>query len=304
MSGTRQRFLWALALAALALVALVLVVALPLLADAALEAGHDLLRLCRHPFRPHYMAPETAVAVLLVVPAVVLLARFTRGALLIAGRTHAATGRLLVGRLPVLPEWIAAVAAAAGVNGRLDVIEASERLAFCHGLLRPRIVLSMALCAILDHDELTAVLLHEDHHRRRREPLRIVLLGALAHALSFMPPVGVILGQARTEMEIAADRAAVARTGSTRALARALLKVLPPAGEAEFFDSPALAVSALSAAAARIDALGGGATATLRPLGRGYFAAVGGPLISGLAGLYALAAQANLHGFVHGCHLT
>jgi Zn-dependent protease with chaperone function len=61
--------------------------------------------------------------------------------------------------------------------------------AFCIGLLRPRVYVSRATLEFLDDDELEAVLAHEVHHARRRDPLRLLAARALADGLFFLPLV-------------------------------------------------------------------------------------------------------------------
>ena len=93
------------------------------------------------------------------------------------------------------------------------------------GLLQPRVMVTAGLIDRLDDTELAAVLAHERHHLRRRDPLRLLLLNALAGAM-FMFPVAAILRQRwKARIELAADRAAVA-VAPRGALASALLAVL------------------------------------------------------------------------------
>jgi len=94
--------------------------------------------------------------------------------------------------------------------------------AFCAGWLRPRIYVSAGTVERLNASELEAVVAHEQHHRRRRDPVRILLLDVLADALFFLPALGVAACRYRALAEVAADEAAVRRSGRER-LASALL---------------------------------------------------------------------------------
>jgi beta-lactamase regulating signal transducer with metallopeptidase domain len=71
--------------------------------------------------------------------------------------------------------------------------------------------------------ELRTVLIHERHHRRWRDPLRLMLLRVLEHALPGLPGLPRIAERYAALAEVAADEAALARTGDRRGLARALL---------------------------------------------------------------------------------
>lgn len=107
-----------------------------------------------------------------------------------------------------------------------------ERLwAMSYGFARPRIAVSTGLCARLSDDELEAVLLHEEHHRRSHEPLRILLASVARSVLWFLPPAGRLLSVYRKCSELAADAYAMERVGA-HPLARALWKLRGGAGRA------------------------------------------------------------------------
>lgn len=114
----------------------------------------------------------------------------------------------------------------------------------CMGFLRPRVVVSSALLEVLGHDELVAVLAHEERHRRRRAPLRRLLARATVRAFFYLPALGDLLASHLVEEEIVADRESLALVGK-RPLLRALTKLsrtAHPGGVAPAFGD----VSALS----------------------------------------------------------
>jgi hypothetical protein len=106
---------------------------------------------------------------------------------------------------------------------RASVVDADEPQAFCIGLLRPRIYISRATLELLDDDERAAVLAHEAHHARRRDPLRLLVARALADGLFFLPAVRRVPERYAALAELAADDAAATKAGGRRALASALL---------------------------------------------------------------------------------
>lgn len=115
------------------------------------------------------------------------------------------------------------------IAGELDaravrLFESSRPQAFCAGLLRPRVFLSAAARDRLCDTELRAVLAHEDHHVRRRDPLRLFAARVLADALFFVPALSRLERRYAELAELAADEAAVRAAGSA-ALASALLKL-------------------------------------------------------------------------------
>ena len=128
------------------------------------------------------------------------------------------------------------------------LIDSSEPHAFCAGYLRPRVYLSRGAWDELDPDELRAVLAHESHHVRRRDPLRLLAARALADALFFLPILRRSSERYAALGELAADEAAVAASGGHGPLASALLK---------FSESPSHPAAVVALAPERVDHLMG-----------------------------------------------
>jgi Zn-dependent protease with chaperone function len=95
--------------------------------------------------------------------------------------------------------------------------------AFCAGLWRPRLYLSDATLTVLTDPELDAVLAHEEHHLRHRDPLRIFFARVLSEALFFLPVLRRLSERYAALAELAADAAAVRRTNDPAPLASALV---------------------------------------------------------------------------------
>jgi Zn-dependent protease with chaperone function len=95
--------------------------------------------------------------------------------------------------------------------------------AFCAGFARPRIYLSTGALGLLSDTERAAVIAHEAHHARRRDPLRLLVMRALADGLFFLPALRRLADRYRALAELAADEAAVRATRDSHALASALL---------------------------------------------------------------------------------
>jgi Zn-dependent protease with chaperone function len=96
--------------------------------------------------------------------------------------------------------------------------------AFCAGLLRPRIYISTGALRALAPEELEAVLAHEAHHARYRDPIRILFARMLSDSLFFLPVLHRLADRYAALAEIAADASAVRRHGGDRRpLAAALL---------------------------------------------------------------------------------
>ena len=95
--------------------------------------------------------------------------------------------------------------------------------AFCGGWLRPRVYLSDGALGVLAPEELAAVLEHERHHARRRDPLRAVVAAAASDAFAVIPPLASVVRRQPALAELAADSVAVRAAGSPAPLASALL---------------------------------------------------------------------------------
>ncbi len=105
--------------------------------------------------------------------------------------------------------------AAIGRSGVADTrcLSVPEVKAFCTGVVRPRIYVSDGMVRRLRARELDAVLLHEDHHRRWREPLQRAMRTAAAEVLFFLPVVRWWADRHLEAAELAADRAVLRRLG-------------------------------------------------------------------------------------------
>lgn len=109
------------------------------------------------------------------------------------------------------------------LHGALLIVDPQPR-AFCAGLLRPRVYVSTGAIAILDEAALSAVLAHERHHARRRDPLRLAAGRVVARALFFLPELADLVERQQALAELSADESAVNVTPANRsALARAML---------------------------------------------------------------------------------
>jgi hypothetical protein len=118
------------------------------------------------------------------------------------------------------------------VSGRLVTVVADARpLAFCSGLLRPGLYVSDGALARLGERELQAVIEHEAHHARRRDPLRLVAAQTASDAFGFLPPLRGLAHAEAALADLAADAAAVAAVGSRAPLAAAWLALEDPAPE-------------------------------------------------------------------------
>jgi Peptidase family M48 len=170
--------------------------------------------------------PVRVLLVVLAIFDVVLLARMTFS---LARGIRAQ--RRFIARVPVRGERELA-------GRRVKVIASARALAFCGGLLRPRIYLSEGALARLGPAELDAIVVHEAHHAARRDPLRILVARAIGSAFG---------RREQALADLSADAAAARRVGDAP-LASALL-----AFDAEAAGIAAVRVDHLTGDAPRIE---------------------------------------------------
>jgi beta-lactamase regulating signal transducer with metallopeptidase domain len=105
------------------------------------------------------------------------------------------------------------------------LVDAPESFSFVYGLLAPRVAVSRGLVEAASANELSAVIEHERYHAQNLDPLKVVLARSLSAALFFLPVLGALRARYIADCELAADRQAITRCG-TSSLAGALVKVI------------------------------------------------------------------------------
>ncbi len=195
--------------------------------------------------------------------------------------------------LPAPPELLA-TAKAAGLDGRVAMIDSTEQFSFVYGVWAPRVAISRAFLAALTPDELRAALEHERYHVRQLDPLRALLAKALTEAFFLLPSLEVLRLRYEAARELAADRHAEGACGR-RPLLGALLKALEQPGH-EQMTTASLAHPGLLDA--RISRLETGQEPALTPadipslftsaLGAGSFLSLFIAAVAGLGGTSAL----------------
>jgi Zn-dependent protease with chaperone function len=170
-----------------------------------------------------------------------------------AWRTCRCTNRLVHYARTPLPLKFRAQGVEFGLDPQhIILIQSPQPIALCFGFLRPRICLSTGLLGLLSQTQIKAALLHEDYHRQRFDPLRLLAIEAITAALFFLPIVREWRVIFKIKLELDADHHAVQKTGKA-ALAGALHRIL------SYSSAPAplsnIVAAGLNANAARIAAL-------------------------------------------------
>jgi Zn-dependent protease with chaperone function len=141
--------------------------------------------------------------------------------------------------------------------GRVVLIDDTiHRVAFTHGLIRPRIFISRGLIRGLTHDELVGVFLHELHHTRGLDPLKFFLVNLLKETFFYIPLLSHFSEYVRERGEGEADRSAAERMAGPLSLASALVKVARDSSVAPTYAATALTgvSGAKGAGAGRVEA--------------------------------------------------
>jgi len=178
------------------------------------------------------MTTATCLGVAVLVVASAGVAGSLCRALWLAARTRGAVAAL---RPVAAPGQLLRVAMRLGIR-EVRCVAGVQRAAFCTGIIRPRIYLTVAMAAA-PPDELAAVLAHEAAHAHRWDPLRRALIRAVADVFCWVPLLLWWAGRSIERCELRADRVAIARVGAGP-VARALLaaSVSGAAGPAPAFD--------------------------------------------------------------------
>jgi hypothetical protein len=245
-----------------------------LLGGAALAVGACLVALLseRCPRSIACMGAGASMHGATMTPRVLELAALA-GAGLVIGRTLwilRATARTCAALVTVAnPPALASAVARTGIR-RVRCVASAPVPAFCHGI-RPTVVIEVAATAALSDAALDAVLMHEEAHRRHRDPLRRALRQAVVDVRYRSGVLRWWSERAVVREELRADAWAERRVGAP-ALASALLSLAPTG---DMTSVPAFG----DAADARVTQLLGGRPRLPRPpaaaLVRSGLAAVG-----------------------------
>ena len=122
----------------------------------------------------------------------------------------------------------------------VTVFEDRLPLAFTAGFLKPRVFASTKLVDILDEKELRAVILHESHHQKSKDPLKGLVVSFITDFLFFLPVSRFLKKTYHLASEMTADAYSVSSQADPLDLAGSLLKVQKLNGpEASWFFDPA-----------------------------------------------------------------
>ncbi len=129
-------------------------------------------------------------------------------------------------RVVVLPGQLDKLTRGLGLKDSVRLIDVSAPLAFCFGIINPKIYLSTTVVQLMTVEELKAILLHEKHHLDNRDSMTFFLGRLIENLFLFFPLTTEIINGFRVRREIAADGYAIKVLGQKEAIISALRKLL------------------------------------------------------------------------------
>jgi TonB family protein len=114
----------------------------------------------------------------------------------------------------------------AGLDQNRVIVSESNLIPAVVGAFRPRTVLPLRLLDALDVDELKAVLLHEEMHRRNADPAIAVAQRLASSLLFFFPLLAPVQRRLRESAELRCDEDALTAGAEPQAYVRALARTI------------------------------------------------------------------------------
>lgn len=192
---------------------------------AALETVADPAALLTGPGRGGYMIPGTVIAGATILWTAVVLIFLIR---MILDLRHTSTGcaRLLTSLSDGTAMKATRICRASGINVSHVLLTGERLMPGVTGFIRPRIVIPRDLVRSLGDDELAAILIHEENHRQRMDPLRSLIARLGLALFHFYPLIYPVLRRLHATAEYACDEVALQSGISPSTYARAFTKTL------------------------------------------------------------------------------
>lgn len=185
----------------------------PLFLHRTVYYCQEVLRTVRIQLIPGYLST-------LLVAGVVTAAGFIAVRILLTAVQYVLFSRSLRQKRGTMPAWLIPVLQQHRLRRQTVIIREDRPLAFCFGLIRPRMYLTTGMLQLLNRRELGTVILHEKHHLDQHDTLLSLLTSVIQYCFPFFPLVTDIVNRYRLEREILADSAAIraTRTGKRQVL--------------------------------------------------------------------------------------
>ncbi|MEF3310892.1 M56 family metallopeptidase [Paenibacillus sp. GYB004] len=110
-------------------------------------------------------------------------------------------------------------------NTRFLVVQDDSFIALTIGMLRPKIIVSSGLLGMFSEQETKSILLHEWHHYRNYDPLKIFITTVISDGMGYIPIIRASVRYYKTWSELLADRFVIKKMDSVYDLANVLLRL-------------------------------------------------------------------------------
>lgn len=130
--------------------------------------------------------------------------------------------------LPVYPQpkLIKSLGEKYSLQDKIVIFNDFRLMAFCLGVLNPKIYLSNHLLKNMTSSEIEAIILHEKQHILGKDNLLLLFLNLIKTAFFFFPIIGDFVNSIEIQKEIFADQIVVKETGGRTNIISALRKVI------------------------------------------------------------------------------
>ena len=112
------------------------------------------------------------------------------------------------------------------LQDKITIFKDRKLMAFCMGVLNPRIFLSSQVLKSMTHREIEAIILHERQHLIGKDNLTMLILNLVKNALFFFPIVTDFVNGMEVRREIVADQSVTRETGRKIDIVSALRKII------------------------------------------------------------------------------
>ncbi|KKS46998.1 hypothetical protein A3J20_04290 [Candidatus Gottesmanbacteria bacterium RIFCSPLOWO2_02_FULL_42_29] len=112
------------------------------------------------------------------------------------------------------------------LENKVIVLRNDKPVAYCFGIINPKIYISIGLLCLVNRRELKIILRHEKYHLENRDSATQLLAVLIESLFPFFPVISDLIRIYRYDREITADRQAARETREKQALSSVLTKLL------------------------------------------------------------------------------
>lgn len=112
------------------------------------------------------------------------------------------------------------------LENKIILFDHNDPLAFCLGIINPKIFLSTKLVSVLSINEIKSVVLHEQQHALNKDNFYMMFLNLIRYTFFFFPITSDLVKNFELHQEIVADQSVVKKMKDKSYLISALRKVV------------------------------------------------------------------------------